>query len=92
MDQFIGYADVPERGAERLGAEVEMVLIPGSGVDPDGPQPAQGFRMYWHHADRIPVQPALPDGGPEHSRQRIERQVHRAVRPRGEACRHAEHL
>src|SRR5215467_16332365 len=69
-----------------------MVLIPGPGVDPDGPQPTQSLRVCWRHPDRIPVEPTLPYGRPEHPGHRVERQVDRTVRLRGEARRHAEHL
>src|SRR5258708_10281880 len=70
MYQIISHSDVPERATERLGAEIKIVFVPRAGVDPDGPQPPQPpqhIRVSWHHPHRVPVQPPLPHGRPEHT-------------------------
>ena len=41
MHAVVGDSDVLERGTERLGAEVKVVLVPRARVDPDATQPPQ---------------------------------------------------
>src|SRR5438876_5741902 len=74
MHTVIGDSDVPERGTERLGTEVKVVLVSRARVDPDGPQPAQRVRVRWHHLHRVPVQPPLPYCWTERSGRGGERQ------------------
>src|ERR1700691_6294646 len=91
MYQVIGHSDVTERGTESSGAKVQVVLVPRTGVDPDRPQPPQGIRVAWHHPYRVPVQPPLPHGWPDHPGRRIERQLNCTVLVSREARGHAEH-
>src|SRR5271165_7319192 len=90
MHQVIGYSDVPERGTEGPGAEVETEFVPRAGVDPDGPQPPQRVRVVRHHPNRVPVQPPLPHGWPEHSGHRVEWQIDGTVLVGGKARCHAD--
>src|SRR5437660_2725866 len=65
--------------AERLGAEVQPVLVAGAGVQVDRPQPAQRASVMGDHPHGIPGQPPLPDVGTEAARRHVEGQLDRAV-------------
>src|SRR5450432_1836140 len=89
-DDFIGDTGLVQRHPERLRAEVEEEVVPGARVDPDRTQRPQRARVPRCHPDRVPVQPPLPDVGPQHPGAGIERQVDRAVLAGREAGRYPE--
>src|SRR6266516_21350 len=79
-DRLGGDTRRPQRGVHRLGADIEEPLVPDARVDPNGPHPPERTRVLRDHPDRVPVQPALPDLGPDHPGPGVARQLHLAVR------------
>src|SRR6185437_1596291 len=55
-----------------------------SRVDPDGAERAERLGVRWHHPDRVPVEPTLPDLIADHPGARIERKLRGAVVGSGE--------
>src|SRR6266545_2781518 len=82
VEQLEGVPDAQgaELGGKRDRAEVEVVLVPLAGVDPDAPHGAERVRMLRGHPDRVEIEPPLPDVVAQPPRGGVERQDHRAVR------------
>src|SRR6202042_253704 len=91
-DHLVGDADLAQRRAECVRAQVQVVLVPGARVDPDRPQRPERPGVPGHHPDRVPVQPPRPCVIANGAGARVERQLHRPVLVRREARRHPEHL
>src|SRR5919201_5851662 len=61
LERDVRDAELLELAAERLGAQVEEVLVTRSRVDVDRAQGAKRVDPLASHPDRIPREPALPE-------------------------------
>ncbi len=78
-DHLGGHPDRSQFLPERLSPDIEEMLVPGPGVDPDRPQRPEGVGVPRHHPDRVEIQPALPHLGPHDPGARVEGQLDRPV-------------
>src|SRR5205807_1628738 len=89
LEENVGHANRLQRPAKGLRPEVEEILVTFARIDVNRPQLPQRVRMVWHHPDRVPTQPALPDLRNELAGHGVVGQVDRPVVICRVAGRHA---